>query len=300
MEEKEIGFIGLGKMGKPMSKRILSAGYSLTVWNRTKEKTKDIAELGADVADSPKELASKCDVVFTMVLDDKAVKAVILGEDAPWEGALDGAEAGDILVECSTITPSASAKVAEESERKDVQYLRAPVSGSTALAEQGTLSFLVSGDKEAYQECLPFFEEVMGNTSDYVGSSEEAKYLKLIINIMVATTPQILAEGLVMGEKAEIDWEKMIDVINNSVVGSPLIGYKVTPLRERDFTPAFTIRQMEKDVDLALEVAKDLKVPVPVTSLIRQCLTAAEARGKGEKDYFSLLELIEENSEEKK
>lgn len=290
--EVEIGFIGIGKMGKPMANRLIDAGYSTTLWNRTREKAEKVAEKGAEVVDSPREVGEKCDVVFSMVLNDEAVKAVNLGEN----GAIAGLKSGDILIESSTITPQCSAEVAKKAEEKDIRYLRAPVSGSTTLAEKGELSFLVSGDEDAYNECLPFFQEVLGNTADHVGDGEEAKYLKLIINMLVATTPQILAEGLVIGEKAGVDWDTMIDVINNSVVGSPLIGYKVDPLKEKDFTPAFTINQMEKDVDLALETATEVDVPVPVLATVKQSLREAEGRGKGDLDYFSLLELVEENS----
>jgi len=284
-----IGWIGLGNMGKPMSGRLLEAGYPLVVYNRTKEKTKELAEKGAKVADSPAEVASQADITFTMVADSKALEEVTLNKN----GVFEGSKPGSILIDMSTVSPESSAKVAEAAKQKGVRYLRAPVSGSTPAAAAGTLGIMVSGNEDAYNESLEVLK-VMGQKVFYLGSAEEARYMKLAVNIMIGTTCQILSEALVFGKKAGLDWDKMLEVITNSAVGSPLVSYKTKPILERNFSPMFTVNLMAKDFDLALAVGKDLTVPMPVTSLVKQFLATAKATGKGELDFASLVLLAEE------
>lgn len=284
-----IGWIGLGNMGKPMSGRLLEAGYPLVVYNRTKEKAKELAEKGAKVADSPAELASQADITFTMIADSKALEDVTLDKN----GVFEGSKPGSILIDMSTVSPESSAKVAEAAKQKGVRYLRAPVSGSTPAAAAGTLGIMVSGNEGAYNESLEVFK-VMGQKVFYLGPAEEARYMKLAVNIMIGTTCQILSEALVFGKKAGLDWDKMLEVLTNSAVGSPLVSYKTKPILERNFSPMFTINLMAKDFDLALAVGKDLTIPLPVTSLVKQCLATAKATGKGELDFASLVLLAEE------
>lgn len=293
-EKMRIGWIGLGRMGIPMSKRILNAGYPLTVWNRTREKTKELVNLGAKVANSCRELASQSDIVISMILDDAALEAITFGD----QGVLAGASQNTIFTDMSTVSPAISAKVAQACEQKNIKYLRAVVSGSTLLAEKGALTIYVSGDEDTYKKCLPIYQ-VMGKTF-YVGDKEQAKALKLLINMMVATTSQMYAEALVFGEHAGLNWKTMVEAIRDSVVGSPLIGYKTKPILERNFTPAFTVEQMEKDLDLALEEGKKMGTAMPLTSLVRQMYGIAKATGKKDLDYFSLLLLMEELSGIKK
>ena len=284
-----VGFIGLGKMGSLMSKRLLDAGYQMIVYDVIMEKAREFAGLGAQVGDSAKVVAREADVILISIPGDPELIEVCLGA----EGILAGAKPNMTLVDLSTVTPAASAQVARVAEQKGVKYLRAPVSGSTVLAAKGQISVFVSGDKAAYQACLPIFNE-LAKSATYVGSKEEAKYLKLLINTMIATSAQMMAEALTFGERANIDWKTMLDVISQSAVASPLIGYKIQPLLERNFTPAFTIKQMVKDVDYALETARQMSVAMPLTSLVRQFLAAAAATGKGNLDFFSLLLLMEE------
>ena len=286
-----VGFIGLGKMGNPMSKRLIEAGYQTIVYDIVKEKTGALATFGAQAEVSAKDVARQSNIILLSIPGDPELIDVCLGA----QGVLNGAKPETILVDTSTVTPAASAKVARVAEQKRVKYLRAPVSGSTVLAAKGQLSIFVSGDKIAYRECLPIFN-ILGKSVTYVGPKEEAKYIKLLINMMVATIAQMVAESLTFGERANIDWKTMIDVIGESVVASPLIKYKIKPLLERDFTPAFTIKQMEKDIDYALEAGRQIGVTMPLTSLVRQFLAAAEATDKGNLDFFSMLLLMEELS----
>lgn len=290
MDEKpKIGFIGLGKMGNPMSKNLIKVGYALSIYDIIEEKVRELAEQGAHVGDSLKALAAGVDVIISMIPDDRVLEAVSFGP----EGAFEGAKADAIYIDMSTVSPVASARVAEVAEKKGVKYLRAPVSGSTALAAAGTLTIFASGPKEAYDQCVDIFN-AMGQKSFHVGTGEEARYLKLVLNMMVGLTSAMTAEALTFGERGGMDWNQMIDIINASVVGSPLVGYKAQMLKDRNFAPAFTAAQMAKDFDIALDTGKAINVPMPITSLVRQFLEAMKATGKGELDYFGLVSLMEE------
>jgi 3-hydroxyisobutyrate dehydrogenase-like beta-hydroxyacid dehydrogenase len=288
-DKQKIGWIGLGKMGVPMSTNLIKAGYPVTVYNRTKEKSKELADQGAQVADSAKALAEGQDVVISMIADDSALEAISYGPS----GAFEGAKPGTIYIDMSTVSPVSSARVAEAAEKKGIKYLRAPVSGSTALATAGTLTIFASGPKGAYDLCVDIFD-VMGQKSFHVGSGEEARYLKLVLNMMVGLTSAMVAEALTFGEAGGMDWEQMIDIVNNSVVTSPLVGYKAQILKDRNFTPAFRAAQMAKDFDIALDTGKANNVPMPMTSIIRQFYGTMIATGKGDLDFFALLTLMEE------
>jgi 3-hydroxyisobutyrate dehydrogenase-like beta-hydroxyacid dehydrogenase len=288
-EKQKIGWIGLGKMGIPMSKNLVKKGYSVTVYNRTKEKTKELAAEGAKVADSPKSLAADVDVIISMISDDPVLEAVSIGKD----GAFEGAKSGAIYIDMSTVSPVSSAKVAEVAAKKGIKYLRAPVSGSTVLASAGTLTIFASGPKDAYDKCADIFGS-MGQKVFHVGIGDEARYLKLLLNMMVGITSLMAGEALTFGEKGGMDWSQMIDIIAASVVASPLIGYKAQLLKSRNYAPAFTIEQMAKDFDIALETGRATNVPMPVTALARQFFGAMKAKGKGGLDFFGLVTLLED------
>ncbi|MFC1938779.1 NAD(P)-dependent oxidoreductase [Chloroflexota bacterium] len=288
MTEK-IGFIGLGIMGQHMAKRLLQADIPLVIWNRTRSKTIDLAGAGAEVVDYPRDVAARSYVVITMLSDGPALKAVALGAN----GVLESIQPESILVDMSTVDPESSSQVARATEMRGAKLLRAPVSGSTGLAAAGKLSIIVSGDKKAYDKCRNFLR-VMGQRLFYVGNEEEARYLKLVLNMMVGITSQMLAEALTFGEKAGLDWTKMLEVIANSAVESPVVTSKIEPLRERSFAPAFTVSMMLKDFDLALAAGERLGSPMPTTSLVRQFYGMLKATGRGNLDYSSLLLLMEE------
>ena len=290
MEKKEtIGWIGLGKMGIPMATNLVKAGYKVAVFNRTKSKAQEVIDMGATYVDSMPELATQSDVIISMIADDTALKAVSIGEG----GAFEGIKSGSIYIDMSTVSPTASAEVAKAAASKGVSYLRAPVSGSTALATAGTLMILASGPKEAFEGCTEIFE-AMGKISLHVGTSEEARFLKLTLNMMVGLTAAMVGEALTFGKRGGMDWSQMIDIVCNSVVGSPLVNYKAQALKDRNFTPAFTAAQMAKDFDIALETARSMDLPMPTTSMMRQNLSAMKANGKGELDFFAYVTLLEQ------
>jgi 3-hydroxyisobutyrate dehydrogenase len=288
-DKQKIGWIGLGKMGVPMSQNLIKKGYTVSVYNRTKDKTKALADAGAKVADSPKAVASGADVVISMISDDPVLEAISYGAN----GAFEGLKSGGVFIDMSTVSPTASARVANAAKAKGIQYLRAPVSGSTVLAAAGTLTIFASGPKDAYDQCVDILGS-MGGKVFHVGTGEEARYLKLVMNMMVGLTSAMVAEALTFGEAGGMNWEQMIDIVNASVAASPLIGYKAALLKSRNYAPAFTVSQMAKDFDIMLDAGKSTNVPLPVTALVRQFWGAMMAKGKGEQDFFSLVSLNED------
>lgn len=288
-DKQKIGWIGLGKMGAPMAANLLKGGYPLAVYDSIAGKETALAGQGARVADSVQAIGAGADVIISMIPDDAVLKAVSCGPG----GAFDGARAGAVYIDMSTVSPAASARVALAADAKGIQYLRAPVSGSTLLAAAASLTIFVSGPKTAYDQVEAILG-CMGQKTFHVGPSEEARYLKLVLNMMVGLTSAMVAEALTLGKAGGMDWEQMIDIVNASVVASPLVGYKAQILKDRDFAPAFTAAQMAKDFDIALETGKAHNVPMPLTAITRQFLGAMKATGKEGLDFFALVTLLEE------
>jgi 3-hydroxyisobutyrate dehydrogenase-like beta-hydroxyacid dehydrogenase len=288
---QRIGFVGLGNMGLPMCRRLLEAGLSLTVYNRTAEKAAELVRLGAGQVQSIAELAGQSDLLISMISDDAALLEVALGE----RGVLAGARRGLLFVDMSTVSPTVSARVAAACAGAGVDYLRAPVTGSTALASAGTIGILASGPRERYDETLEVFRHV-GQAFFYLGPGEEARVMKLVLNVMVGIQVAALAEALVLGEKAGLDWQPMLEVIGLSAVASPLVKYKAGPLERRDFTPAASVRMLAKDFDLALAAARDVEAAAPLTALARQLYQATAGLGLGERDFSAVLLLFERMS----
>lgn len=284
-----IGWIGLGNMGTPMSKNLVKAGYEVVVWNRTKSKAESVVAEGAKWADSPKEIAEKCDYIFTMVADGPTLHAVTFGEN----GIAAGLTANKIVIDMSTVSPEESSKVNDAIESRECKFLRAPVTGSTALAENATIGILASGDSASYDKVLPMFE-VMGKNQFYLGEGEEARVLKLCLNVMIGVTSQMMAEAVVLAEKAGLDVAQVCDVMAGSAVGSPLVGYKKAMVTSGEYNAAFSVKLMMKDFDLAFAAAKQYDVAMPITAVTRQYYQSAAATGKGEKDFFVLTQVLEE------
>ena len=285
----KIGWIGLGNMGVPMSTNLIKAGHEVTVWNRTKAKAEPVIAAGAQWADSPKEIAAKCDFIFTMVADGPTLQAVTLGEN----GVVAGLSPKKIVIDMSTVAPAESLKVNDAVESKDCKFIRGPVTGSTVLAQNATLGVLASGDKAAYDKVLPLFE-AMGKNQFYLGGEEEARVMKLALNTMIGTSMQMMAEAVVLAEKAGLNVAQVCEVIAGSAVGSPLVGYKVAPISKGQYDPAFSVKLMMKDFDLAFDAAKQYGVSMPVTAVTRQFLAAADASGRGDKDFSVLTQVLED------
>ncbi|MCB8877153.1 NAD(P)-dependent oxidoreductase [Acidisoma silvae] len=283
-----VGWIGLGKMGAPMSRHIGAAGHELHVYDIVAEATALAAASGANIADTPQAAAAAAPITFLSIPNDGVLRSLVLGE----QGLARTMAAGSILVETSTVSPRVSAEIAQALAAAGIQYLRAPLSGSTATAEAGKLTVLASGEETAFHAVEPLLE-TFSVRRFYLGTGEEARYLKLAINMLVGATSALLAEALTFGRKGKLSTDQMLEVICESAVASPLIAYKREMLTSRDFAPAFTVEQMIKDFDLVLDAASGEQVPVFLISLIRQQYEAARAQGSGLKDFFVLLEQYE-------
>lgn len=276
-------------MGTLMSTNLLNAGYKLTVFDIVPAAMKALVDRGAIPAESPVEVAGQAEIIISMIPDDQALEQISTGT----QGVFQSAKQGMIYIDMSTVSPATSARISEAAEKKGVQYLRAPVSGSTESAASATLTILASGPRETFDQCRHIFEK-LGQKLLYVGPADQARYLKLLVNMMVGITSAMTAEALTFGKRGGIDWDLMIDIINNSVIASPLIGFKVQLLKERGFAPMFTAAQMAKDFDLALDTGRKTDTPMPLTALTRQLYGAMKATGKGELDYFGMVALMEE------
>ena len=283
-----VGWIGLGKMGSPMSRHIGAAGHALHVYDPSAEARHAAEAAGAQVEADAQAVAAAAPIVFSSIPNDAVLLSLVLRPT----GLAACMKPGSIMVETSTVSPRASAEVAAALAAAGVLYLRAPLSGSTATAEAGKLTVLASGDEAAYRQVEPLFG-AFSTRQFYLGSGEEARYLKLAINMLVGATSALLAEALTFGQKGSLSIDQMLEVICESAVASPLISYKRAMLSQRDFSPAFTVEQMIKDFDLVIDAARDEQVPVFLISLIRQQYESARAQGRGNKDFFVLLEQYE-------
>jgi 3-hydroxyisobutyrate dehydrogenase-like beta-hydroxyacid dehydrogenase len=287
-ENTSIGWAGIGKMGAPMSRRVLEAGYRVHVFEPLPENRATIVAQGANVSHSLEDLAASSDVIILTIPNDAVLRDLVFGEN----GLSTVMKAGQILVEMSTVSPTISAEVDNAMTARGVAYLRAPVSGSTATASAGTLSVMASGPEDAFKRLEPIFE-CFSSRRFYVGGAEEARYLKLVLNALVGATSALLGEALTLGLKGNLSLETMLNVICESAVASPLIAYKRDLLIQRNFDPAFSVSQMMKDFDLILDAARSDHIPMYMASMIRQQYETAYTEGLAEKDFFVLFEQLE-------
>lgn len=281
---RTIGWIGAGKMGGPMIRRLVVAGHRLVVSEPDAENRAAAAAAGAETGFDVPALAAEADIVFSMIPNDIVLAAVVLGE----AGLAARLAPGAILVEMSTVSPAISRKVAAALAERGIGYVRAPVSGSTTMAEAGTLSVLASGPRAAYDAVEPLLAHLSARRF-HVGEDEQARYLKLVLNTLVGGTASLVAEALALGRRGDIDIRDMMEVICQSAVASPLIGYKRALIESGDYTPAFTVAQMMKDFDIIIDTARADHVPMFVSALVRQQYESAYPAA-AERDFFVLCE----------
>jgi 3-hydroxyisobutyrate dehydrogenase-like beta-hydroxyacid dehydrogenase len=270
-------------MGAPIADRLRQAGHELSVWNRSPGPAEPFADRAVHVLGTPREAWERADVCVTMLADGSAVEAVTLGENGLLSVDADGA-----LVDMSTIGADSSARVAEECERRGVSFLRAPVSGNPSVIVAGNLGIMVSGPKDAFDRLAATLRDI-GPNLFYVGAAEEARIVKLAVNLMIGGTAQLIAEALVLAEKYGIDRAKMLEVIGGSAAGSPFVKYKTDALVADDYTSTFTSSLLFKDLALALEAGHRAAVPLPLTAATQQMVQACMAMGMGDDDFTALL-----------
>jgi 3-hydroxyisobutyrate dehydrogenase-like beta-hydroxyacid dehydrogenase len=279
----KIGWIGAGRMGFEMAKRLAKGGCDVAVWNRTRAKAEPLAKDGAKVVDHLKDLAG-CDIVFCMVSTYDDVKEVIAGA----KGLLSGSAKPRMVVECSSISLEGSADLRKILSAKGVELLSAPVSGNAKVIKAGKLTFVVSGPKAAYEAAAPYLA-MMGQGSSYVGEGELSRIVKICHNVMLGVVTQCMAEITVLAEKAGVPRHAFLDFLNKSVMGSTFTRYKAPAFVNLDFHVTFTPYLLRKDLDLGLEAGRKFEVPMPLASLTRDMIQSMMGKGMTEEDFSTLL-----------
>lgn len=288
---KKVGFIGLGIMGRPMAKNLIKAGYKLIVYNRSKSPVNELVASGAEAALSPKDAAEKADTVITIVTDSSDVEQVILGPN----GIIEGAKKELTVIDMSTISPRVTGEIASKLKEMGVNMLDAPVSGGDKGATEGTLSIMVGGDETVFKEHLPIFES-LGKNITYMGPTGSGQITKLCNQVVGSLHLLAMSEGLALGAKAGLNLEKMLKAIGSGAAGSWMISNLAPKVLKRDFEPGFKVKLNQKDLRLALELAGELKLSLPGTSLVHQLYRAIEAAGLGDKGTQSLVISLEKLS----
>jgi 2-hydroxy-3-oxopropionate reductase len=283
-----IGFIGLGIMGKPMAKLLLKAGHSLVVYDLFKESVKEVVEVGAQEGFSPKDVAQRTDVIITMLPNSPHVKTVILGEN----GVLEGIKEGSIIIDMSSIAPLVSKQVAAEAVKKGVEMLDAPVSGGEPKAIDGTLSIMVGGKKEVFNKCSDLLS-IMGASVVLCGEVGAGNMTKLANQIIVALNIAAMSEALTLGTKAGVDPEIIFNAIRGGLAGSTVLDAKAPMVLGGNFKPGFKIDLHIKDLANAIETGHDVGVPLPLTSQIMEILQALKVDGKGQSDHSAIVQYYE-------
>ncbi len=283
----DLGYVGLGVMGSAITRRLLDAGHSVTVWNRTREKAEPLLAAGAQWADSPREVAERSEIVFTMVTNTEAVKAVTEGPD----GILAGLGDGKVYVDMSTASPANTRALAEAADAVGAQMLDAPVSGTSITVEEGKASVMVGGDGDAFGRVKPVLEAIAPKVF-HVGENGAAVTMKIAINLSLAVQMLAFSEGLLLAEKSGIPREDAVEVMLASVIASPMVAYRGPLVLGHPDEAWFDCHMMQKDMNLALELGRELEVPLPTTAVTNELLTAANAMGIGDKDFAVLFDVL--------
>jgi 3-hydroxyisobutyrate dehydrogenase len=294
---RDIGWIGIGRMGFPMVERLVKAGHDVRVWNRTRSKAEPLAAKGAKLVARPSDLAD-VDIVFTMVSTGTDLEEVLFSRDGVLNGGI--GPAPRILVDCSSIGGDQSAAIRAKAAERGVAFLAAPVSGNGKTVAAGKLSVVVSGPRDAYEAAKPYIEVVAGNGVAYVGDGDLARVCKVAHNVFLGVVIQNLSEITVLAEKAGVPRHAFLAFINNSVLGSIFTRYKSPALINLDFATTFTPTLLRKDLDLGLAAARELGVAMPVTAATREALQAhfgaASLRDDPaaylEKDFAAVIETV--------
>jgi 2-hydroxy-3-oxopropionate reductase len=288
MAKKKIGFIGLGIMGKPMAMNLLKAGFDLTVYDIRPEPVKEVIAAGAKEGSSSRDVAEKNEVVITMLPNSPDVKLAVLGEN----GVLEGAKPGTILIDMSSIAPLVSKEVAAKAAEKGVEMLDAPVSGGEPKAIEGTLSIMVGGKKEVFEQVEDILK-VMGASAVLVGDIGSGNMAKLANQIIVALNIAAMSEAMVLATKAGVDPEKVYKAIRGGLAGSTVLDAKVPLALKGNFKPGFRIELHIKDLQNALDTAHEVGVPVPLASGVMEIMQALKVDGKAGDDHGGIIQFYE-------
>lgn len=283
-----IHFIGVGKMGLPMASHFLRAGHAVTVSDPSAERLALAAERGLTVAADLALVLYDSDWIFSSLPHDAALLEVVAQVAA-------SARPGAVFVDTSTVSPEASTQAGQLCDARGVGFLRTTVSGNNHMAEAAQLTVMASGPRASYDAALPLLS-LLGPQCFYLGHAEQARLMKLVVNLLIAQTSAMLAEGLSLGRKGGLDWQDMWQVLSASAVGSPILKAKSVQLSQRDFTPTFTVEQMIKDLDLILGAAQAEQVSLPQTLMTRQLMRMAVSQGDALDDYAAIIKTVERSA----
>lgn len=284
-----VGVVGTGIMGAPMARNLLRAGHAVTVHNRTPARVAPLVDAGATAMPSPRAVAAVVDAVITCVPDTPDVEAVVAGPD----GILAGAASGLLVIDTSTIAPAAARSLAERAAARGVAFLDSPMSGGEQGAIAGTLSLMVGGDREAFDRAAPIFAAI-GKTATYMGGPGQGQMTKLVNQVVGAATLAAVAEGIVLGSRAGLDAEALIQAIGGGAASSWMWTQLGPRMQRRDFAPGFMVRLQQKDLRLAIAAAADVGAPLPLTSVVHRLLDAVESKGGGALGTQAIVTAIEE------
>lgn len=283
-----VGFIGLGIMGKPMSRNLLKAGFELVVLDRNKAAVDELVAAGAKGAVSPKEVAGQTDIIITMLPNSPHVKEVVLGED----GVIEGAKAGAIVVDMSSIAPLVSREIAVKLAEKGIEMIDAPVSGGEPKAIEGTLSVMVGGKQELFDKCYPILKAMAGSVV-LTGDVGAGNVTKLANQIIVAINIAAMSEAMVLAAKAGVEPELVYQAIRGGLAGSTVLDAKAPLVMDRKFNPGFRINLHIKDLSNVLETSHEIGVPLPLTSAVMEMMQALKIDGYGDSDHGALVRYYE-------
>ena len=282
-----LGYVGLGAMGGLMAERLLTRGHTVIGYNRTKSKAQSLLDKGMKWGDSPRSVAAASDATFVMVTNSAALEAVANGPD----GLLAGLGAGKLLIDMSTVSPAVSRALAAKVRSQGSEMVDAPVSGSVITLQQGKLSVMVGGEKSAFDRAKPLLDDV-GPRVTHVGENGLALSMKIAINLSLAVQMLAFSEGVLLAEKSGISRETAVDVMTHSVIGSPMVQYRGPMVLNMPDEAWFDVNMMQKDMLLALEMGRQLDVPLPTTAVTNEMLTAARGMGLAKQDFAILFEVL--------
>ena len=284
--DSRIGFLGLGKMGLPMARHLHHHGHAVVAYDTAGERNALAHSAGLATADSVAALIAGCHTIVSSLPHDAALEATA-------QALVQHARPGSVYIDTSTVSIEASGRVAALLQSAGITYLRCTVSGNSHMADAAQLTVMVSGERSAHDAAAALFA-CWGPTCFYLGSGEQARLMKLVINLMIMLTSGMLAEALTLGRKGGLAWADMWRVISASAVASPIVKAKAGPLGRRDFSATFTVEQMRKDVGLILDAGSSLNVPLGLTALAAQLLASAAAQGGAGDDYACVIQVVEQ------
>lgn len=288
---EQIGFIGLGVMGRPMALNLLKGGFPLTVYARRPEAAQPMAQAGAGVRGSPAQVAEASDVVFIMVTDTPDVEQMVLGQ----EGVIQGARPGSLVVVCSTIAPGAIRRMADQLRARGVEMLDAPVSGGEAGAVQGTLSIMVGGSPEMFERAKPLLE-CMGKTIVHIGDNGAGQVAKAVNQLILVTTIEACAEGLALADRCGVDAGKVREALMGGFAASRVLDVLGKRMVEHDFNPGIEARWHWKDMHIVLGLAREAGLAIPAAAIAAQNYNALMSAGGARRDTAMLIDVIERES----